>query len=501
MSDMDRFDQQGNGSSNGNSNPQQESPKQESAGGYTYGGQNNGWNQGAAPGQSDQSNQYSQTNPYGNWSNGAANNPYANMQNNKENVGPGEYQWNFEEYDSQNKKNHRAPKRKKGGVIVFSVLMALVLVIGAGSVAGFGVYNYLKQNDQQSQNPSSPNQGAGDTSQPDSGNVQLSIKESPSSTETDPVTADGKLTTGQISKKVGPSIVGIINYMNPTAMTSTSSTVSGSGIIISADGYIVTNAHVVADSVGLKVVLSNGEEFEARLVGSDAQTDLAVLKIESDTALAYAEFGDSSKVEVGDKAVAIGNPGGLTLSGSVTQGIISAVDRPISSSDGGQTMNCLQTDAAINPGNSGGALINEYGLVIGINSSKIAATDYEGIGFAIPTNEAKPIIEDLINYGKVTGRVKIGVTLKQVDVVLARMNNLPTGMMIMSTEEGTDIVNKAIPGDIITAIDGQTVETFSDITDIIEGKKPGDVITVSIFRRTQGQRDKTFDIMVSLAEK
>ena len=163
-------------------------------------------------------------------------------------------------------------------------------------------------------------------------------------------------------------------------------------------------------------------------------------------------------MEDGEPVVAIGNPGGIELAGSVTQGIVSAAEREVKSSNGGYRMKCIQTDAAINPGNSGGALINQYGQVIGINSSKIAATDYEGIGFAIAMTEAKPIIDDLLNYGYVKDRVKIGISYTEVDAILAKLNGIPAGIYVEAVEQDSDAYAKGIrQGDIITHINGKEI--------------------------------------------
>ena len=221
----------------------------------------------------------------------------------------------------------------------------------------------------------------------------------------------GELTVNEIAKRLGPSCVGVINkakvqpqrfydpfsgryyyYQNPAEGEMVQQG-SGSGIIISQDGYIVTNQHVIADATELIVVLNSGEEHKATLVGADEKTDLAVLKINA-TGLTPAVLGDSNLAEVGDLAVAIGNPLGQELAGTVTAGVISAVNRKMTVDN--RTYNLIQTDAAINPGNSGGALVNKYGQVIGINSIKMSQSGVEGIGFAIAMSEAKPIIDDLM---------------------------------------------------------------------------------------------------------
>lgn len=218
------------------------------------------------------------------------------------------------------------------------------------------------------------------------------------------------------------AITTYVNYQNYQAEG------MGSGIIIREDGYIVTNAHVVEGAKGITVQLGDGTSYEGRLVGSDSKTDLAVVKVDAEN-LPAATFGNSDQVKMGEKVLAIGNPQSMDFAGSVTQGIVSGLNRQITA--GGQNgttvthyTNLIQTDAAINPGNSGGALVNEYGQVIGINSAKVIATGAEGMGFAIPSNEVKPIVDDLIAYGRVTGRVRLGIYATEVDEVLARLNHV-----------------------------------------------------------------------------
>ena len=219
------------------------------------------------------------------------------------------------------------------------------------------------------------------------------------------VTTDS-LTRQEAAQKVIPSVVCIQNYQisqqgfvfgyggsDSGESDSSSLAGEGSGIIISEDGYIVTNQHVIDGATNLKVVTSDGMTYEATLVGEDTQTDLAVIKIDA-TGLTAAEFATSSDLQVGDEVMAVGNPGGMQLNSSVTFGYVSALNRPVTNSDTGYTVNCIQTDAAINPGNSGGALVDMNGRVVGINSSKIAATDYEGLGFAIPSDTVQPIVSD-----------------------------------------------------------------------------------------------------------
>lgn len=298
------------------------------------------------------------------------------------------------------------------------------------------------------------------------------------------------LSIPQIAEKVGPSVVGVINkttvkaerYYNPfngryyysSDPSRDGETVeqgSGSGIIISEDGYVVTNQHVVDGASEISVILNTGEEYTAKLIGQDTKTDLAVLKIESDVKLTAAVLGNSSELRVGELAVAIGNPMGMEFSGSTTAGIISAVNRTMTIDD--RTYNLVQTDAAINNGNSGGALINQYGEVIGINSVKLSQTGVEGMGFAIAIDEAKPVIDDLMSSGYVTGRPLVGITIQ------------PTryGLFIASVQENGGAAKAGLKeGDQILSVDGKEVSTTTEINEIRDTKKPGDKLRFKIVR-------------------
>ena len=288
--------------------------------------------------------------------------------------------------------------------------------------------------------------------------------------------------------------MGVVQYQKSRPYVATG---QGSGIILDADGYIVTNAHVVADADGVKVVLYNGEEYTAIIVGSDTKSDVAVLKISASN-LTPAKLGNSDQLEIGEDVIAIGNPGGL--SNSVSKGIVSGLNRTVETNLGA-SMECIQTDAAINPGNSGGALVNEYGYVVGINSSKIAATDYEGIGFAIPINDAKPIIEDLKSYGEVQGRVRLGVEVRMIDSVLAKLNNIPTGAMVISVEKTSDAYQQGlIAGDIIIRIDGKDITAYEDLSNQISSHQPGDSVTLEVYRTGQNNTSQTIQITVQLME-
>lgn len=290
----------------------------------------------------------------------------------------------------------------------------------------------------------------------------------------------------KVAEAVGPAVVGITN--NADAFEGDSSKQSsGSGIIFKSDGYIVTNYHVIEGADKVIVKLSNGKNgrtFRATVIGTDATSDLAIVKIDANN-LPTATFGDSSKTRVGDVAIAIGNPLGEEFEGSVTAGIISANNRNIDVIDektGEVTRyKVVQTDAAINPGNSGGALCNERGDVIGINSLKLGA-DYnvEGMGFAIPINDAKKIIDELLKNGKVI-RPFLGIVS---GTAIADKNNGVQGAYIKGVVPGSGAAKAGIkPTDIITEIDGIKVVTIDDIRDILERKKIGDKVPCKVYRQ------------------
>jgi len=286
-----------------------------------------------------------------------------------------------------------------------------------------------------------------------------------------------------ISKKVGPAVVGIVNKVKARSFfgQTIEQEGSGSGIIMSPDGYIVTNSHVVDGSSELKVILNTGKEYAAKIVGQDKRTDLAVLKIDA-TDLNYAEFGDSDKLEVGELAVAIGNPLGMEFAGSVTVGVISALNRTVTVDD--KQLTLIQTDAAINPGNSGGALVNAYGQVIGINTVKIAASGVEGLGFAIPINEAKPVIEDLKAYGYVKGRPMIGISGREVTEEDSKMYDIPVGIYIVSVSpySGAELAGLQ-PADVIIKCNGKQIKTMNELNEIKNQHKAGDELELTINRQ------------------
>ncbi|MBZ4646162.1 MAG: peptidase [Clostridia bacterium] len=293
---------------------------------------------------------------------------------------------------------------------------------------------------------------------------------------------DGKeLSVVDIAKKVGPAVVGIVNKVQTKGFIREEvEQGSGSGILISSDGYVITNNHVIDGATNVTVILSNGKKYEAKLVGKDAQTDLAVIKIDEKN-LPYAELGDSSTLEVGEMAVAIGNPLGQEFAGSVTVGVISALNRTIDIEN--KQLKLIQTDAAINPGNSGGALVNSYGQVIGINTAKMSAPGVEGLGFAIPVNEAKPIIKDLMNYGYVKGRPLIGISGRDVTEDISRIYGLPVGIYVSQVAQFSPAERAGIqPGDVIIKFDGKLVKSMKELNELKEKFQVGDEVSIEVNR-------------------
>ena len=321
------------------------------------------------------------------------------------------------------------------------------------------------------------------------------------------------------ANKILPSIVGIevtynvtqnlpqssfFSFFDDNTPTTSEATASGSGIIISEDGYILTNNHVVdskstskfydiSDATSVKVTLSSGENktYDAKIIGKDSQTDLAVLKIEA-TGLTKAEFANSDTVKIGEFSMAVGNP--LALGTTITCGVVSAINREI---DDGKNpkFKCIQTDAAINSGNSGGALVNSKGQVIGINTLKVSSTGVEGIGFAIPINSTLSVIEELKTYSKVR-RPSIGIEGRNITEDIAKAHHLVEGIYVSNVTQFSAAEKAGIKiGDVITAIDGTQVKTIDELNEIKNKHKIGDTIILKIYRD-----GKNIDIQLNLGE-
>ena len=284
------------------------------------------------------------------------------------------------------------------------------------------------------------------------------------------------LSLQQIYQKVIPSVVSIINQTATGEIT-------GTGIIMTTDGYIITNYHVIQNTAALQVSLQDNSVYYAALVGSDETSDLAVLKIDT-TGLTAAEFGSSEALQVGDSVVTIGDPLGTQLRGTMTDGIISGINRDLVID--GRTMTLIQTNAALNSGNSGGPLINMKGQVIGINTMKMSASftnaSVEGLGFAIPISVAKEIIDELLTNGYVAGRPAIGISGEAVPVTAQAYYRLPAGVYVRSVEETSDAYAKGIrAGDIITAINDTEVTSVEDLNTVKNMFQAGETVTLTVY--------------------
>lgn len=303
----------------------------------------------------------------------------------------------------------------------------------------------------------------------------------------------GRYTAQGIAEICGPSVVSLDIFTDRSEVIPAG---KGSGIIISEDGYIVSNAHVVDKGTqGIKVVLSDGREYAAEVIGSDPKTDIAVIKIPAPN-LTPAQFGDSDQVKLGEDVVCVGSPAGYRH--SLTKGIVSGTNRIVSPQSSRIQVKCIQVDAAVNPGDSGGAMFNMWGQVIGITSSKLADVDYEGIGFAIATNDAKQVVEDLMEYGEVQGRARIGITYVVISEDTAELTGATPGLKIDSVDPSCDVANTDLrEGDLILEINGTSVTEIEDFSRFISSLTPGDEVTCKVQRDIDGGK-KIFDITFKL---
>ena len=391
----------------------------------------------------------------------------------------------------------KKPKKKNKTLIVI-----IVLVVLCAFVAGFGIW---ASNSIDTDTTDKTTTSQSDDSKDSGEAAEAKVESSDSNPEKD---EDGNLTAVGVAKSSKDSCVGITVYTdqsnyyyfynygeNSNSKGDKVASGEGSGVIMAEKNgktYIMTCAHVIEDGSSFTVTLDNDKEYEAQMVGYDSQTDIGVLVINA-TGLKVATFGDSDDIEVGENCIAIGCPGGLTFKNSVTQGIVSALDVPVSSQIGYKN-ECIQVDAAINPGNSGGALFNMQGQVIGINSSKIASTEYEGMGFAVPSNTAVETANSLIKNGYVAGRAKIGIEYNTLSNYTSANNILNAlaqkgfkdaeGTMVIQTiSEDSDLYNKGIKQyDMIVAVDGETLTSTDVMTSKLSDSKPGDTVTLTIAR-------------------
>ncbi len=414
-----------------------------------------------------------------------------------------EYKWNNDDYQNDNTSEKQelecfstiiTPEKKKKSkkkiampIFIFTIILTMIISVSAYAILAPSISS-LVENYKSSSNDKKLNKS------------EKQLLENIASITSSKESADGKvkLEIPDIAEKVGPAVVGVVNmttysgysYNNPfgfympgmeeNAQTQEVEQGSGSGILISSDGYIITNNHVVEGASTLKVILNTGEEYSAVLKGADSRTDLALLKIEGKD-FPYATLGDSTALRVGDLAVAIGNPLGQELAGTVTVGYISALNRTMTIDD--KQLTLIQTDAAINPGNSGGALVNQYGEVIGINTAKVSSSSLEGLGFAIPTAEAKPIIEDLISAGYVKGRPVIGIAGSAISEKAAKSYNMVEGIYVYSMTQNSPAYMSGLKiGDIIVECNGTKVKTVDELNDIKNKFKPNDTLKLKVWR-------------------
>lgn len=359
----------------------------------------------------------------------------------------------------------KKPKRKRNGASVLLAVFVMLICLFAASVItlnfllGRGWFSNAFKND-------------------NGVNLTIKMQEKPEISD-EYKTEDGRYTVEGVAKAVSPSVVSIIGFSNDEEEDAYTYSGQGSGVIFTKDGYIITNAHVIASATkGIIVVDSDLNEYEAKTIGYDSSSDIAVIKISGK--FTPIEIGDSTQTNLGEQIVAIGNPAGY--GGSVTTGIVSGTDRMVRGGNNGIKMSCLQIDAAINPGSSGGALVNMWGQLIGITSSKLTSEKYDGIGFAISTDAAIPIVENIIENGYVKGRAKVGITYFAVSSAQADMYKMKAGLHVQTVDESCDCARILKTGDVILELDGQKVEDSDTVSKIMGDKKAGDKMKVKYFR-------------------
>ena len=337
------------------------------------------------------------------------------------------------------------------GLKAFALIMAAVIMLTGASVAGY----FLGRN----------STGSGTRK-----NVTVNLAAKPADTD--------EMTAAQVYEKVNSSVVGITVY------NSAGEGSQASGVLYSEDGYIITNDHIYSE-VGapkFKIYTSDGKEYDAKYIAGDQISDLAVLKIDG-SGFTPARFGNSDEIIYGENVVAVGRPSDATQASSITKGIISSTGRRVKTTSN-YSAKLIQTDSAINPGSSGGALVNMYGQVIGITSSKLAGVSYDAVGYAIPTKTMKRICEELIKNGKVVSRAKLGITYTAINSVTAEINGYDcVGLYVASVSEDSDLYGKISEGDVITHINGIEVTSDDIVLDIIEESSAGDKISVTVLTK------------------
>ena len=387
-------------------------------------------------------------------------------------------------------KKPKMSHKKKGLIIFLSCLGACVVL---GLVALVLSFFYGDKISQKPQKPSTPD---------------ISVQDAPVA----PLeTEDGTLTPKGVYEKVKNASVGVLVYKD-SSFTNAALAGQGSGVIIGEDDthtytYILTCAHVISGGGTVTVQLHDETQYEATVLGYDSRTDIGVLRITA-KGLTICEIGDSEQLSVGEPVYAIGNPGGVSFAGSFTDGIVSAIARPVNS-EIGYEMLCIQHTAAINPGNSGGALVNSAGQLVGINSSKIAGDGFEGMGFSVPSSTAKEVFDEIVANGYVTNRPKLGIRYfpaaqNQMYGMIAGVNHLPAGTIVIEeVTPDSDLKKKDIQkGDMITKVNGKELETADVLPDAIENANVGDTLKLTICRiNMQNNYElQEFDVDVKLIE-
>lgn len=394
------------------------------------------------------------------------------------------------EQDSFRTGSTRPPKRRSGLVAVLLIAVILLCSIsGALGILNIRLFSQLQEQKASDLSFYGDNNAlplpSADATVPDAsdppattsprGEETLELVPAPEGTENIPQ-YEG-LSLQEIYAQAIDSVVSI-------ACTLNNGSSSGTGVVLTETGYIVTNSHVIEDATAISVLLTDGRTLAARVVGADTVSDLAVLWVDAED-LTAAQFGDAATLRVGDVAVAIGDPLGIELRGTMTDGIISAINRNVTS--GGRTMTLIQTNAALNSGNSGGPLLNCYGQVIGINTMKIGAfTDsagVEGLGFAIPSTTVKEIVDQLIAQGYVSGRPSLGLTLRETSITERQFYRLPSGLLITGITENSDAARKGLKaGDILIELDEKNTPDQASLEAVIYSHKAGDALDAVIYR-------------------
>lgn len=435
-------------------------------------------------------------------------------------------QWNNNapQYGWQPQPNYQpmpAPKKKMGkGLKRFIAAMVAIAVLGGG----FGVFSIFysiepgengtlfsverrgSHDDRMEISSPSPDttdnydlyvSPTPDTTTPDEPLKGVGVGEGGPEMKLDHGDSNGALTPQQVAAKCRQWTVGVVatKYYDSYYFSGATSTSTGTGIIMSSDGYIITNHHVIEDATALSIIMLDGTEYEAKLIGSDEKSDLAVLKIDA-SGLPAAEFGDSDALLVGDPVYAIGNPLGLELMGTFTDGIVSAINRDVTVDE--RTMTLIQTNAAINSGNSGGPLINQYGQVVGINTLKMQdySTTVEGLGFAIPTNTAKAIIDELVESGYVSGYPAIGLRCDNVNESMSKYYSIPTGVLVRYVNPNANAYFAGLQvNDVIVEAQGERIENYNDLSALLQKCKAGDSFTLRVYHYNSGEyEDLQFEL-------